>query len=70
MGGKFTLSDDSHGIGHVATNYTRAVSYLQSLGVDQVWTYRRQPHPGVSESAKAELQEVPVSLAEIQAQFQ
>lgn len=43
MGGKFTLSDDSHGISQVATNYSRALTYLESLGVTEVWTFERLP---------------------------
>lgn len=38
LGGKLTLSDDSHGIGHVGTNYGRAIEYLESLGVQEVFT--------------------------------
>ena len=37
MGGKLTLSDDSHGIDQVGTNYGRTVEYLESLGVEEVW---------------------------------
>lgn len=60
MGGKFTLSDDSHGIAQVATNYTRALDYLESLGVTEVWTYGR-PAEGSG------LLEKSVSLAEVRA---
>ncbi|KAJ6780924.1 hypothetical protein PWT90_06832 [Aphanocladium album] len=70
LGGKFTLSDDSHGIGHVATNYLRAVSYLQSLGVEDVWTFRRHPHPQEQGQRRATLEDVAVPLAEIRAQFE
>lgn len=35
------MSDDSHGIAQVATNYVRALDYLESLGVNEVWTYDR-----------------------------
>lgn len=38
LGGKLTLSDDSHGIAHVGTNYGRAIDYLESLGVQEVFT--------------------------------
>lgn len=63
MGGKFTMSDDSHGIAQVATNYGRGVAYLESLGVDEVWTFRRSPHPGVSKvQAELELRAVPLSV--------
>lgn len=43
LGGRFTLSDDSHGIAQVATNYGRALAYLESLGVTEVWTFERIP---------------------------
>ncbi|CAL3972104.1 unnamed protein product [Diplocarpon coronariae] len=38
LGGKLTLSDDSHAIGHVGTNYGRSIEYLESLGVDEIFT--------------------------------
>ena len=41
MGGKWTFSDDSHGIGQVATNYLRGLKYLQAIGVGEVWTFGR-----------------------------
>lgn len=37
MGGKLTLSDDSHGVDHVGTNFGKAVEFLESLGVQEVW---------------------------------
>lgn len=37
LGGKLTLSDDSHGIAQVATNFSRAVAYLETLGVQDLW---------------------------------
>lgn len=43
MGGKFTLSDDCHGVGQVAICYGGALTYLESLGVTEVWTYERVP---------------------------
>ncbi|GJN66465.1 histidinol-phosphatase [Purpureocillium lilacinum] len=51
MGGKFTMSDDSHGIAHVATNYARGAAYLESLGVEHVWTFRRRPQPALGGDA-------------------
>lgn len=61
LGGKFTLSDDSHGIGHVATNYAKGVDYLLSLGIKDVWTLRRRDD--------GKVQDVAVSLEEIRKQF-
>ncbi|KAH8593462.1 histidinol-phosphatase-like protein [Bisporella sp. PMI_857] len=42
LGGKLTLSDDSHGIAHVGTNFGRAVEYLEGLGVKEVWLLDRK----------------------------
>ncbi|KAG9233103.1 putative histidinol-phosphatase [Amylocarpus encephaloides] len=41
MGGKFTLSDDSHAVAQVGTNYGRIFRYMESLGVEDVWTLER-----------------------------
>jgi histidinol-phosphatase (PHP family) len=63
MGGKFTFSDDSHGIAQIATNYIKGLDYLESLDVKEVWTYERGPAPqpgGVQ--VKAELLEKSVSI--------
>jgi histidinol-phosphatase (PHP family) len=38
VGGKLTLSDDSHGIKHVGTNYVATIEYIESFGVSEVWT--------------------------------
>ncbi|RDA88756.1 hypothetical protein CP532_4069 [Ophiocordyceps camponoti-leonardi (nom. inval.)] len=61
IGGKFTMSDDSHGIAQVATNYARGISYLQSLGVESVWTLDRQQD--------ATLREKSVALTEFRKHF-
>ncbi|KAH7324603.1 histidinol phosphate phosphatase HisJ family protein [Stachybotrys elegans] len=63
MGGKFTMSDDSHGIVQVATNYGRALTYLDSLGVDTLWTFSRTPSASTEGDQRASLEEttVPVS---------
>lgn len=63
MGGKFTFSDDSHGIAQVATNYERGLDYLESLGVKEVWTLERATHPGDGKT-ESELIEKSVSLEE------
>lgn len=71
MGGRFTMSDDSHAIAHVATNYARGVAYLESLGVEHVWTLRRHPHPGPAHAddadAEAALDDVAVPLSDFKA---
>ncbi|KAL7627279.1 hypothetical protein AAE478_001468 [Parahypoxylon ruwenzoriense] len=74
LGGRFTLSDDSHGIAQVGTNYSRALDYLAGMGVTSLWMLRRELHPGVPEAAngegdgrqgKAKLVEVEVPLENI-----
>lgn len=65
MGGRFTMSDDSHGVAQVATNYSRALDYLESLGVEEVWTLEGQQHPGrQGGDARAALKEKSVTLVE------
>jgi len=44
MGGKLTLSDDSHGTAHVGTNYLRAIEYLETLGVKELFTLDANRH--------------------------
>ncbi|KAJ4264987.1 hypothetical protein NW762_005230 [Fusarium torreyae] len=69
MGGKFTFSDDSHGIAQVATNYARTVTYLESLGIKEVWTFERSPHPGIEGTTRATVKEVSVPLSEFRKHF-
>ncbi|KAM5345301.1 hypothetical protein ACJ41O_011163 [Fusarium nematophilum] len=69
MGGKFTFSDDSHGIAQVATNYARTVEYLESLGVQEVWTLQRRPHPGIEGTARATVEEVAVPVSAFREAF-
>lgn len=64
MGGMFTFSDDSHGIAQVATNYVRGLDYLESLGVTELWTLERVPHPGTAGDVKSELRDKAVTIAE------
>jgi histidinol-phosphatase (PHP family) len=69
MGGNFTLSDDSHGIAQVATNYIRTLDYLEGLGVESVWTLERKPHPEEdgADEPRTSLTERSVSLSTIRA---
>lgn len=60
------MSDDSHAIAHVATHYAPAIDYLESLGVEHVWTFRRQPESSTTPST---LEETPVSLGEFRKHF-
>ncbi len=42
LGGRFTLSDDSHAIEQVGLNYHRLVDFIQSIGLDTV--HYLEPH--------------------------
>lgn len=41
MDGKFTLSDDSHGLGQVGLNFARVQEYLVDVGIQEVWYFDR-----------------------------
>lgn len=64
MGGKLTLSDDSHGIAHVGTNYRRAFEYLESLGVEEMWTFE-----GKEVGVRSQVAFKSVSLADVKSSF-
>ena len=49
LGGRLTLSDDSHGTVQVGTNFDRAIAYLESLGVEEVFTLQGKGIAGTSE---------------------
>jgi histidinol-phosphatase (PHP family) len=36
MGGRFAMSDDSHDVGQVGTNYPRLLEYMQKAGIKEV----------------------------------
>ncbi|OCH90809.1 histidinol phosphate phosphatase H [Obba rivulosa] len=40
-GGRFTLSDDSHGPQAVGLNYAHMAAYLRRIGVDELWVLER-----------------------------
>jgi histidinol-phosphatase (PHP family) len=62
MGGKFTLSDDSHGIAQVGTNFGRAIEYLESLGVKEVYTFERSEATESGGEKGLSLRGVPLAL--------
>jgi len=37
VGGRICLSDDSHGVAQVGLNYGRMKSYLEEMGVEEIW---------------------------------
>ncbi|KAI1098306.1 histidinol-phosphatase [Jackrogersella minutella] len=67
-GGRFTLSDDSHGVAQVGTNYARALDFLAALGVTALWKLRRDPREGLlAGGEKAGLVEEEVPLGDVRA---
>ncbi|KAI1809116.1 histidinol phosphate phosphatase H [Poronia punctata] len=68
LGGKFTLSDDSHSIAQIGTNYKRALEFLTSIGVTTVWTLKPDVKDKNSIPASLtgkQLLEVPVPINQI-----
>jgi histidinol-phosphatase (PHP family) len=68
MGGGFVLSDDSHGIEQIGTNYPRLLKYIQKAGVDKIHfaakgcgvrVDSRFPSAGFSTITVADLAELP-----------
>lgn len=53
FGGKFTMSDDSHGIEHVGTNFVKAIEYLESLEVKELYTFERNVIAGSNGAVKS-----------------
>lgn len=37
LGGGFVMSDDSHGIEHIATNYQRLLTFIQKAGIQEIY---------------------------------
>jgi histidinol-phosphatase (PHP family) len=66
MGGKLTLSDDSHGIAQVGTNFERAFAYLESLEVKELFLLEST---GVLAQEKKSVCIRSVTLAEAKASF-
>lgn len=57
------MSDDSHGISQIATNFARALAYMKSLNVEHIY-YLEPPTEGASKMA-LDLTAVPVAEIEI-----
>jgi histidinol-phosphatase (PHP family) len=35
-GGGFVMSDDSHGIDHIGTNYARLLAFIKTAGIERI----------------------------------
>ena len=58
LGGKFTLSDDSHGVAQVGLNFERVKSYLEDVGVETLWYLERDANEPVDTSGTLRLTSV------------
>lgn len=47
-GGRFALSDDSHGPHSVGLNYSRVADYLQAAGVSELWYLQKSDAPNAA----------------------
>lgn len=41
MGGRFTLSDDSHGVDQVGTNYGKALDFMDKVGIKELCYFEK-----------------------------
>ncbi|ODQ63798.1 histidinol phosphate phosphatase H [Nadsonia fulvescens var. elongata DSM 6958] len=57
-GGKFCLSDDSHGVDQVGLNYQVSLKYLQQLKVNELWALHKDPQSGKVDPVAIPLDEV------------
>lgn len=64
MGGMLTLSDDSHGIAHVGTNYEKGIEYLETLGVKELHTLE-----GKSTNVECQVKVQSVTLGSVKESF-
>jgi len=39
MKGRFVLSDDSHGISHIGTNYAKALQFIKTTGISEIYYF-------------------------------
>lgn len=51
MDGKFTLSDDSHGINQVGLNFKRVQTYLLDIGIKQLWSFERDGNGDLADTS-------------------
>jgi histidinol-phosphatase (PHP family) len=58
LGGKFTLSDDSHGVAQVGLNFARVKTYLEDVGVETLWYFEPQHYELVGKCKTLHLKSV------------
>ena len=65
MGGLFTLSDDSHGIAQIGTNFERALEYLESLQVPHLCFFEREGNAAHAQNTRLNLTIATAPLADV-----
>lgn len=51
-GGRFALSDDSHGPNAVGLNYHRIPEYARRVGITGLWALERQPDASLNAAGR------------------
>ena len=67
MNGGFVMSDDSHGVDQIGTNYTRLLAFIQTAGIERIHyadptgiqNDSRFPNGGFSSISVADLAQLP-----------
>jgi hypothetical protein len=67
LGGAFVMSDDSHGVDQIGTNYARLLAFIGETGIDEmhfvdrtgIQSDSRFPNAGFLSIAVSELSELP-----------
>jgi histidinol-phosphatase (PHP family) len=63
LGGAFVMSDDSHGIDQIGTNYARLLAFIKKAGIEEIQFVDeagiRFPSAGFSSIATSKLADLP-----------
>lgn len=66
--GRFTLSDDCHGVAQVGTNYDKLLTFVEDVGIDRIVFFERDVWSATSRPGQ--INAVPVDLENIRRQWQ
>lgn len=61
MGGKFTLSDDSHGVDQLCTHYEQALDCVERAGISELVYFTKRGSDGATISDQVSTQSVTIS---------
>lgn len=60
LGGRFTLSDDSHGTDQVGLNYGKVLAFIEKTGIQEIYCLTAG-HKNDFEAAQQKAVKIPVS---------